>query len=271
MELQNSLNQIKNKQIEFQKLVGFPVDSIIEQEICKLGELYIFKAIEELIELRKEFPSSMNPWSKDQKTSDRDRILEEFADVSLFLINFANVWKLSNEEILETISRVQELNFLNLKIKKLEELNHEILKNPEISSPGVGNINPSYIFIGQNPGQALKRGDIAWGEPLQNSAKVLRSILKELNVDDVSYFTNYVKSPTQNNQEPSIELAHYWEKYLDRELEILTINNPNPKIITMGRWVNEKMPGFNSIYHPAFVLRTNYDLEKYKQQIRQVL
>ena len=96
----NKLLELIEKQREFQRAVGFPVDSILEQDRNEMSEKYTFKLIEEAVEMRREFPSAMNPWSKHQKAADLKRVREEYADVVLFLLNIAIVWKFTPDEIL---------------------------------------------------------------------------------------------------------------------------------------------------------------------------
>jgi NTP pyrophosphatase (non-canonical NTP hydrolase) len=112
------VNQIISRQKEFQKAVGFQVDSDKESIRNELSEKYLFKAIEEIVELRKEFPSMMNPWSKSQGLSDEKRVREELVDVLLFLLNFAIVWRITPTEILEEMKKVQDKNFEKMEEKK---------------------------------------------------------------------------------------------------------------------------------------------------------
>lgn len=258
----NYLNNIIKKQIEFQKNVGFPIESILESDRNELSEKYIFKAIEELIEVRKEFPSVMNPWSKNQKNADREKILNEFSDVLLFLINFSIVWKIKPEEILESIEKTQSFNFSKMKERKMKNLNDDILKIPGYKCGiGYGNINPKYIFVGQNPGNALPYHGCEVFSKEENSGKILLPGLKNLNMWNDSYITNLVKNTTESNLEPSDTLVTYWIEYFNKELEILKINNEKIRIIALGDWtyVNLKKYGFESIKikHPAYYLRMN--------------
>ena len=117
------LNQILKRQKEFQKAVGFDVDSDKESVRNELSEKYLFKAIEEIIELRKEFPSMMNPWSKSQGLSNEQRVREELVDVLLFLLNFAIVWRISLDEILYEMKKVQDNNFAKMEEKKANHIN----------------------------------------------------------------------------------------------------------------------------------------------------
>lgn len=267
-----TLQQITDSQKEFQRLVSFPIDSITAKDRNEMAEKYLFKMIEEIIELRKEFPSVINPWSKSQKDEDVTRIKEELSDIFLFLINFVNIWGFKSDELLEILSRVQDNNFTHVKTKKIDILNAEIMKVPEpIVSPGTGVIDPKYLFIGQNPGQDLAKGEIAWKRPVRNSGLVLRTALDELGIDNDSYFTNLVKVPTEGNSEPTESQTEFWLEFLDREVEILRYNNPGMKIITLGAWVRNQLPAYTTIPHPANVLRGRYSQEEYKNLIKAVM
>ncbi len=112
-------NQLVNlilKQIQFQTKVNLPIETTDEDEKYELGEIYLFKSIEEIVELRKEFPSIMNKYAKNQKKPDMEKILNEFSDVLFFLMNFAILWRITPEMMLEKMKEVQTNNF-----KKLEE------------------------------------------------------------------------------------------------------------------------------------------------------
>jgi uncharacterized protein YabN with tetrapyrrole methylase and pyrophosphatase domain len=108
------IDQLLEKQKEFQKLCKID----LEVEPYHLSEGYLFKAIEEITELRKTFPSSFNKYEKVEKIVNRQRTLEEFCDVILFLMNFALVWKFTQEEVLEALKYVQRNNFHKLQKKE---------------------------------------------------------------------------------------------------------------------------------------------------------
>lgn len=265
------MDDIVHKQIQFQIEVGYPIDSKKEADLTEMSEKYIFKAIEELVELRKEFPSVMNPWSKEQKTADRSRILEELAGVLLFIMNFAAIWKISDTEILETIKFVQERNFTTLKRKKLDQFNESVLKLPGYKSGiGQGAINPKYIFVGQNPSKNIPHGYEVWKDEHDGSSQVLVPAINKLNIAGVSYFTNLVKSTTPNNEEPSDKLVEFWFPKLQEELRILMINNPSVKLILMGSFVAKWMKA-PKIPHPAYVLRGGMTHEDYVKEIEKAI
>jgi len=110
------MEEIINKQIKFQEVVGSPIHDKTQTNV--LAEIYLFKAIEEIVELRKEFPSGLNSKSKTMKEPDEQRLYEELSDVVLFLINFMIVRGLKIEKLKETINSVQDNNF-----KHVESLN----------------------------------------------------------------------------------------------------------------------------------------------------
>ena len=268
--------KIVSGQREFQKMVDFPVDTICEKERNEISEKYIFKMIEEAVELRKEFPSVVNPWSKSQKEADLTRVKEELSDVLLFLINFINVWKFTPEEILETLERVQATNFEKVKSKKLSKLNDEILKIPGYTTGiGQGNVTPKYVFIGMNPSEGIEHGYKAWSSSEDGSSKILLPILEDLGILKDSYFTNVVKSTTVENEKPSMSLSDFWFSYLTEELKVLRFNNPDMKIIAMGQYVSDTLEWKDvphmKIYHPSYILRGSETKESYERQIKDSL
>ena len=249
------LLKLIERQKELQRNVGFPIDSIVEADRNKMAEDYLFKLIEEAVELRKEFPSAINPWSKKQKPADIQRIKEEFSDVLLFLMNIAIVWRFTPEEILKMVKSVQDNNFQKLKEKKMAILNEDILKIPNrVSGIGQGNLSPTYVFIGQNPGKDITQGYRFWSDSEDGSSKVLLPILKKIGILDECYFTNIVKCTTKDNEVPDDDITKFYYEFLDRELSILKMANPNLKVITMGNWTNEHWIGDAKIAHPASVL-----------------
>src|SRR3990167_5724612 len=157
--MERRIQKIIEIQKEFQRLVGFPIDSILERDRNEMSEKYILKLIEEAIEARKEFPSVMNPWSKSSVQADKKKVTEEFVDVFLFLVNLLNCWKISLEDFISAIEEKQEINIRKVKEKQLNILNQEILAIPTyISGVGSGTPHPKYVFIGQNPGQTITHG-----------------------------------------------------------------------------------------------------------------
>lgn len=267
-----NLTDIIKGQREFQRALGWPIDSISETDRNELSEKYIFKMIEEAVELRREFPSTMNPWSKHQKAADLERVKEEFGDVLLFLTNIAIVWQFTPEEILETLVKLQNNNFEKIKRRKMDILNADILKIPnKVSGVGSGSLSPKYVFIGQNPGKDITQGYKFWSNPEDGSSKVLLPILEELGILKDCYFTNLVKCTTPNNSEPDKELAMFYIEFLHKELEILRLNNSGMKTIALGSWVRGYEETDISIKHPATVLYGSVTEEAYKNYIRESL
>jgi len=263
------LKDIIKRQLEFQRLVDFPIDSILEKDRNELSEKYIFKLIEEAIELRKEFPSVMNPWSKTQKNIDLNRIQEELSDVLLFYINILLTWKIPIENLIEIADKVQQNNFTKIKEKKMKMLNERILDIPGYTSGiGTGNLNPGFIFVGQNPGTTIIHGYKMWNDPTSGSSKILLPILKSIGIHDQCYFTNIVKCITINNDCPTEKETAFWLPFLLEEIEILKTNNLSTKIITMGRYANEVLPHNITIPHPSYILRGGMSKEDYENEIR---
>lgn len=272
----NELPGLIENQKVFQSLVGFPIGSIKESDRNEMAESYIFKSIEELIELRKEFPSMLNPWSKEQKTADFSRIKEELSDVLLFLTNFMIVWKITPEEILSQMIETQKQNFTRLKGKKMDSLDREILSIPGYTSGiGQGNLDAKYVFIGQNPGQEIEHGYRFWSNSEDGSSKVLLPILEKLEIIDDCYLTNFVKSTTPDNKEPNLDAEDFWKDYLVKELEIILANNSDAKIIAMGKKTQDMMSriagNFIGIPHPATVIYGGLTKEQYEEEVKEIL
>lgn len=269
----DQLNKTFELQKEFQRAVGFPIDSMAEADRNELSEKYIFKLIEEAIELRKEFPSAINPWSKKQKSADIERIQEEFSDVILFLINIAIVWGFSPGDILRMVQKTQINNFQKLKEKKMAILNSDILKIPNrISGIGSGSLSPKIVFIGQNPGKDITHGYRFWSNPEDGSSKVLLPTLERCGINrEDCYFTNIVKCTTPENEKPSEELTKFYKEFLDREIEILKMGNPEIKVITLGLWAEQNYKHDGSIKHPATVLYGGLTSDQYETHLRAVL
>lgn len=207
----SKFEQISNNQRNFQRVVGFPIDSISARDRDEMSEKYLFKAIEEIVELRKEFPSVMNPWSRTQRQIENlDAIKDELADVMLFLVNFINVWGITEDELWDSLLAKQQKNYEHIKTKKLKILNSEMSKVPGSEvQPGAGKLSPNAIIVAENP-------DL-----------LFEYIQKELNgVENPNdYYTTLIKQ--HNVAFPSDEVKAFWREFLDRELEILAINNNN--------------------------------------------
>mgnify|MGYP001580030848 CR=1 FL=1 len=259
---------ILKKQREFEQLVGVPIDTILEKERNEMSEMFIFKAIEELVETRREFPSVLNKWSKNNKDANTDRVKEEISDAFLFMSNLLLAWRISWEEFLTQVRITQQNNFTKIKERKMKEINEEILNVPGyVSCVGQGSINPKYIFVGLNPGQGITHGYKAWHDPESGSSKVLIPVLKDLKIHEDCYFTNLVKSTTVENEEPSEELIKFWGMHLGKEIATLMINNPEVKVITMGKAVRKSYHGDATIDHPATVLYKPDKINEFKHQI----
>lgn len=274
----NKLEELVENQKEFQRGLGWPIDSVSESDRNELSERYIFKLIEEAVELRREFPSVMNPWSKHQKSADITRIKEEFSDVLMFLINIAIVWKFSPEDVLESLIKTQKNNFKKIKERKMAVLNTDILKIPNrVSGVGDGNLSPKYVFVGQNPGKDIVQGYQFWSKPEDGSSQILLPTLEALGITrDQCYFTNIVKCTTPDNKEPDDELTDFYMEFLFEEINILKFGNPDMRVIAMGKWAEKVMNNLmmgttDAIPHPASVIYGTYTPITYRDKIEEVI
>lgn len=268
----DELKDIIQRQHNFQKFLGWPIDSNLEEDRNRLFEIFIFKLIEEAIELRKETPSVMNPWSKKQKEANHERIKEEMSDVFLFFLNLMITWKLPLEEFIETVHKVQANNVLRIKEKKMKMLNERILNIPGYTSGiGQGNLSPKYVFVGINPAEGIEHGYKVWSNPEDGSSKILLPILKDMGILEQCYFTNLVKCVTEKNREPLEEEVRYWSTPFDDEIDILKNENRGVKIITMGSFSKKWFSGNGHIQHPAYVLRGGITKEDYEKQIKETI
>lgn len=264
------INKLTKAQWDFQLLAEKPVDSIQEKVRNSLAEEYILKLIEESIEVRKEFPSAFNPWSKTQKVADIKRIKEEMSDVFLFFVNLLNVWRIDFEDFLNEVEEIQDNNFKGLKGKKLAIVNQKVMNTPtHTSCIGHGNPNPKFIIVGLNPGSDIEHGYKCWSNPEDGSSRILLPILEELDILKDCYFTNLVKSTTLNNEEPSEDDVKFWSNLLKEELDILKTNNPDAKIVGLGKFVDSHIKVDISIPHPAYVYHGGMSLLDYKDVITQ--
>lgn len=261
------IEDIYQRQYSFQKFIDFPVDSNLEDDRNEMSEKFVFKLIEESIELRKEFPSMMNPWSKSQKQPDLIRIKEELSDVFLFFINFLMVWKIDFGDFTNFVKTIQDRNFQKIKEKKMKSLNDKILSIPGYTSGiGSGCLSPKYIFVGQNPGNRISHGYQFWSNPEDGSSKILLPILDKLGIRNQSYFTNIVKSTTVDNIEPTSDEILFWQTFLDEEMAILK-TDCKPKIVSMGNFVKKNIKSDCHITHPAAIIRGLKTKEEYEREI----
>lgn len=200
------LNEIIEKQKEFQRFLDVPIDSNLEHDRNELSETYIFKLIEEAIELRKEFPSVINPWSKNQTEVKISRVKEEMSDVFLFFVNIMAMWRISPEELFETVKQVQHNNLLKVKEKKLKILNELISNIPGYTTrSGFGSVNPEKIYVGKFINETKNYGQC--------------------------YYTDIVKCELPNGRPPTEDELNFWTPIFNRELEILLAGNKDAEII----------------------------------------
>lgn len=267
------MKEILKKQFEFQKnLAKFPIDSNLESDRNELSEGYSLKMIGEIMEFTREFPSAFNRLSKHNKEADIVRVKEELSDVFLYFCNLLLTWKISWTEFIDIVTKVQNNNFTKVKERRMKELNETILAIPGYTSGiGSGNLNPKYVFIGQNPGQEMSHGYKFFSNEEDGSSKVLLPALDAMGLRQDSYFTNLVKCTTSGNREPIEIEVLFWKEYLDKELSILRVGNPEMKIVSMGSFVADNIAHDVHIKHPAYVLRGGITKEDYLQELKNVL
>lgn len=114
-----TINDLFEFQKQFQiKAMGVDVTELDAKKRLALAEGFVFKAIEECVELRKTFPSSFNKVEKHPGQCDENEINRELADVFIFLINFMLVMNISSETLLKTLIEVQLVNLTKLEAKQ---------------------------------------------------------------------------------------------------------------------------------------------------------
>jgi NTP pyrophosphatase (non-canonical NTP hydrolase) len=206
------MDELLRRQREFQKQAGLKIDTIVESERNQLGEMYLFKAIEEVIELRREFPSTLNKWSKNQKLADRTNILNELSDVMLFLMNFCLVWRITPEELTKNIEQVQCWNIGRLAEKQMRMLNQELLSIPtKTTSVGRGSVNTRIVVIEDWPGHTH---------------------FLSANTYPHVYFTSLIKDLDKTHHEQCD--IDFWAPYLKREIQILDFCSPRAQKLYCG-------------------------------------
>lgn len=110
MTMMADFEQVFERQRELQRIHGFPIDSINPNDQNRMAEVYVFKAIEEAIELRRTQPSVMIPMAKVQPKIDRSEMLKELCDTFLYLFNFMIVRRINFDELMAYMNTVQENN-----------------------------------------------------------------------------------------------------------------------------------------------------------------
>lgn len=268
-----SLSRVVELQLEFQKLCD--IDLTANEH--ELSEMYLFKAIEEVVELRKTLPSHLNKWAKTQGEDNREETLSELADVLLFLLNFSIVKKITPEETLIAIMKKQEENFLKLKEKKLKLLQAEMRGITSVVGFGGGNLNPKVILVGQNPGESLTKnpGASCWNDVPKNGAvaffkRALKHGRHRLAVKEEDfYFLNVVPEPTKGNEPPSNDLKEFWWPYTKQELDLIR-SGVEPVVLGMGRYAQtvlmQKEVPYTPIHHPAYFIRNGFSEKQYYEE-----
>lgn len=119
-EISFTLKSILENQVMYQKLMDIDISSKDPEVMSRLSEVFLFKMIEEAVELRKTIPSSMNKWEKNKPEVSRERILDESSDVLLFFLNFLILWDISPINLFNNVRKVQINNFDLLKKRQKE-------------------------------------------------------------------------------------------------------------------------------------------------------
>lgn len=124
------IEDVFRDQKEFQRLMQLPIDSEDPETKNRLAEIYLFKLIEEVVELRKTQPSGLVIHKKTPKI-DRSEMLAETADVAMFLIDFMIVREITVFELMMKIKEKQSVNFAKRQSQLLEEKLREESKEDE--------------------------------------------------------------------------------------------------------------------------------------------
>lgn len=249
-------NVLKN-QIEFQKLFGLDLTNLTPEKQFELGEKYLQKAIEEVVELRKTFPTGLGFIEKHTPQISRSAMLREFIDIQLFLANFYLTWGFSDEELEAEMNFIQANNFSKIRPKAITNFNETLVKiGNEVGykkiGVGRGNSTPKYIFVGQNPAQTIENGEEVFKLEYRDhraAGNILLNLLDKHGLLVDSYFTNAVKNTTANNAIPDKADILFWQPWLLKELQILSANN-QPLIVPLGA-VAKKATELPGIRHPA--------------------
>lgn len=109
-DLRKRLEQIFENQRILQRTHGFPIDSINPADKDRMAEIYIYKMVEECIELRRTQPSSLIPMSKSQPEIDRTAMISEGVDIQLYFINWMIARGVTPDELLDQLDAVQANN-----------------------------------------------------------------------------------------------------------------------------------------------------------------
>lgn len=167
-----------------------------------------------------------------------------------------------------------------------EDKNLPLVTKPEDVVPGEGNPDAEIMFIGEAAGYH----ELVQRRPFVGVAgRLLTKTLEEIGMPrkDV-YISNMVKTRPPENRDPLPEELAAFEKYLDREIEII-----NPKIIvTLGRFSMAKfIPGVTisqvhgqprlsncngkqyfvyPMFHPAAALRAGSMMAQFKQDFQKL-
>jgi hypothetical protein len=114
------------RQAKFQRMADVvDVEDMGQADVYRCNEFFTYKAIEELVEVRRRSPSVLNRWEKNTKKYDRKGLLMELCDSLLYHINICLVNGFTADEVLTMMAAVQAGNFESLKRKLLERIQDE--------------------------------------------------------------------------------------------------------------------------------------------------
>ncbi len=114
------MNKILGRQKEFQRLYGIDLDTVDQRQKNLLAEAYLYRAAEEVFELRRTQPEGVLG-RKTKQCENRRVMIHELIDILLFLANFQLTREITWEEIIEELPQVQRNNFE----KRLQQLREE--------------------------------------------------------------------------------------------------------------------------------------------------
>lgn len=166
---------------------------------------------------------------------------------------------------METTNEIKQLHkeLINCRLCK------KSIETRQLNCPflGLGNFNSNIMFVGERPGfQPTKTGIVFEGN---RSGNLFLKVLSELNLTfNHVYITNIVKCQCEDNKTPDFNDIINCIKYLKKEISII-----KPKLIVCVGFIayNHLDNLYNNmvrIYHPSYILRVNYNLESYVNDIK---
>lgn len=150
--------------------------------------------------------------------------------------------------------------------------------------PGSGSVMSDIVFVGEAPGKDEDEQGLPF---VGRSGKLLTKVLEELGRSRKDVFIlNVIKCRPPENRDPSSEEIKQCTPYLKKQLEIV-----KPKvIITLGKYASQNLLDTDAgigmlrgqwheyegiplmaVYHPAYILRNNSAMPKFKADIKKAL